>query len=151
MVSLPKAIIQELLTGDNPTRIGLREVNIWPDTIQVWLKQGYPTREGVRENGQVSAEPMNWRDHFQYDMVVVGGEFDIIPRRDYREVLEETEAWIIARDGAGAVFKKWKHKSGTPEHIDFRMTSRAIWERDYRPHLLAVDRDRVDLARPFPA
>ena len=31
---------------------------------------------------------------------------------------------------------------GTPEHIDFLMTSREIWERDYRPHLLEFDAER---------
>ena len=41
--------------------------------------------------------------------------------------------------------KWWKHKSGTPEHIDFRLTSHPVWDRDYRPHLLKVDRERLDV------
>ena len=60
-------------------------------------------------------------------------------------MLEETEEWKIERNGAGAVFKRWKNKSGTPEHIDFRMTSREIWERDYRSYLLTPDRERLGL------
>jgi uroporphyrinogen decarboxylase len=144
-MSAARDVIQELLTGGRRTRVGLREVNIWPDTIQAWLEQGYPTQEVIGEDGQVKQEAVNWRDHFGYDMVVVGGEFDVLPLRDYREVLEETNEWVITRDGAGAVFKRWKHKSGTPEHIDFRMTSRQVWARDYRPHLLEVDRARVDV------
>ena len=41
--------------------------------------------------------------------------------------------------------KRWKDKDGTPEYVDFEMTSRDIRERDYRPHLLDVDRNRVDV------
>ncbi len=44
-----------------------------------------------------------------------------------------------------AAFRWWKGRSGVPEHIDFRMTTRAIWERDYRPHLLDVDESRLNL------
>jgi len=59
------------------------------------------------------------------------------------EVLEETEEWRIVRNGAGAALKRWKVQAGTPEHIDFLMTSRKIWERDYRPHLLEVNPERL--------
>ena len=54
-------------------------------------------------------------------------------------MVEETDAWEVKRNGAGAALKYWKHKSGTPEHIDFRMSSRAIWERDYRAHVVQWD------------
>ncbi len=81
-------------------------------------------------------------EHFGYDMVGVGGWFDLMPLRDYEELIEETDEWEVKRNGAGAALKYWKHKSGTPEHIDFRMTTREIWERDYRPHLLDWDPER---------
>jgi len=61
------------------------------------------------------------------------------------DIVQETDEWRVVRNGAGAVLKWWKNKSGTPEHIDFTMTSRAVWERDYRPHLLEVDRKRIDV------
>jgi uroporphyrinogen decarboxylase len=62
-----------------------------------------------------------------------------MPLRDYEDLLQETDDWTIKRNGAGAALKYWKHKSGTPEHVDFLMTSREVWERDYRPHLLQFD------------
>lgn len=140
-----REIIRALLTDEKPIRVGLREVNIWPDTIRRWIQQGYPTQEIVAANGDTRREPVNWVDHFGYDMVQVGGWFNNLPLPDYEEVLEETEEWIIVRNGAGATFKRWKHKSGAPEHIDFRMTSREVWERDYRQHLLTIDRSRIDI------
>jgi len=78
-------------------------------------------------------------------MAGCGGWFDMLPLRGHSEVLEETDEWRITRNGAGAALKYWKEKAGTPEHIDFLMTSREVWERDYRPHLLAVDRERLNV------
>jgi uroporphyrinogen decarboxylase len=61
--------------------------------------------------------------------------------------VEETDEWTVRRNGAGAALKYWKHKSGTPEHIDFVMTDRETWERDYRPYLLELDPKRLDLPK----
>jgi uroporphyrinogen decarboxylase len=69
----------------------------------------------------------------------------VMPLIDHEEMVEETDEWEVKRNGAGAALKYWKHKSGTPEHIDFLMKTREIWERDYRPHLLTLDPARVDL------
>ncbi|MGQ9628760.1 MAG: uroporphyrinogen decarboxylase family protein [bacterium] len=88
-------------------------------------------------------EPVPVWEYFGYDMVGVGGWFDIMPLRGYDELIEETDEWEIRRNGAGAALKYWKHRSGTPEHISFRMTTREIWEKDYRPHLLGWDVERL--------
>ncbi len=140
MPSTPREDMRRLLAGD-PVRVGLRELSIWPEALQAWIKAGYPTKE--TSDGE--REPVDPFDHFHYDMVNVGGWFDSLPHRSFSEVVEESEEWIVRRNGAGAALKYWKHKFGTPEHIDFRMTDRDTWEREYRPHLLEVDRERVDV------
>ena len=85
-------------------------------------------------------------EHFGYDMVGVGPWFDIMPLRGHeRAGAKRPTSGTVRRNGAGAALKYWKHKSGTPEHIDFRMTTREVWERDYRPYLLELDPERVDL------
>lgn len=150
-----RLVITNLLRGRKAERVGLMD-SPWPDTIWRWVQEGYPTRrvfkkKGWRywrpEDGQWEKAPQDgeydepvpdW-EYFHYDMVGVGGWFDLMPLRDYEELIEETDEWTIKRNGAGAALKYWKHKSGTPEHIDFHMTSRQIWERDYRPHLLVFD------------
>ncbi len=130
-------VIAELLRpGGSPERVGLWE-NPWPDTRRRWVGQGYPTTP--------EGEPADPVDVFGLDIADVGGWFDLNPWRGYGEVLEETDEWRVTRNGAGAALKYWKHKSGTPEHIDFLMTSRQVWERDYRPHLLRTDPERVRL------
>jgi len=119
-------------------RIAVRD-NIWSDTLRKWVTQGMDADE--------QGDPVDATDHFGFDMVGVGGWFDWHAKRGVSDVLEETDEWKVVRNGSGAALKWWKDKSGTPEHIDFLMTSRDVWDRDYRPHLLEVDRERVDIAK----
>ncbi|MBM3215910.1 hypothetical protein FJZ36_13445 [Candidatus Poribacteria bacterium] len=106
----------------------------WGDTVRKWAKQGMPT--------DANGNPVSAVEHFGFDLVGCGGWFDWLPKRGVHEVLEETDEWRIVRNGAGAALKWWKHKSGTPEHIDFLMTDRDVWERDYRPLVAEIDPSR---------
>ncbi|HEY9075050.1 MAG TPA: uroporphyrinogen decarboxylase family protein [Anaerolineaceae bacterium] len=157
-----RQVIDALLRGKSAARVGVME-GFWADTFAKWVRQGYPTRkvyhkkdESVRRlsDGMVEKAPADgeyeepvapW-EHFALDMTGVGGWFDWKPLRGCDELVSETAEWEIRRNGAGASYKFWKHKMGTPEHMDFRMTTREIWERDYRPLLLDFDPLRVNLA-----
>jgi uroporphyrinogen decarboxylase len=132
----PRDVIDSLLRNRPAERVGLAE-NIWGDTLRRWVGEGYP----VNDNGK----PVGPDGHFGFDMTGAGGAFNHKPFMRPPEVIEETDEWIVRRDGAGAAHKYWKHKSGTPEHIDFFMNSREVWERDYRPQLLEVNRERVNI------
>jgi len=132
--------MQGMFAGGSYDRVGLHD-HYWPETCVQWMDQGYPTHT----DGDGNRLPDDPSVVFDYDMRSVGGWFDLSPIRGVSEVLEETDEWIVRRTGSGAAFKYWKHKSGTPEHVDFQMSSREIWERDYRPHLLELDRGRVDV------
>jgi len=162
----PRTVINHLLRSLPPIRVGLMDF-FWADTLAKWVPQGYPTRTVFKNEGENRWNPADGRwekvtepgefiepvpiwEHFEHDLAGGGVGFDIMPLRGYDEIVAETDEWISRRNGAGAVHRCWKHKSGTPEHIDFRMTSREIWERDYRPHLLEWDIERfgqLDLAR----
>ena len=131
-----REVIDNLLRKKKSERVGLTDAP-WDDTLRKWVGEGYPVDA---ENNPVSPA-----EHFGFDVYGVGGWFDLAPLRGTEEVVEETDEWVIKRNGAGAALKWWKHKSGTPEHIDFRMTSREVWERDYRPHLVEVDRERLNI------
>ena len=136
-------VVENLMRGKPSERVGFHEA-IWEDTLERWITEGYPTKTVDGEE-----KPSDPADNLPYDMVGVGGWFDAMPLRHVSELLEETDEWAVRRNGAGAALKYWKNKSGTPEHIDFLMTSREVWDRDYRPHLLEIDRDRlkIDAAR----
>ena len=108
--------------------------HVWPDTLRRWIDEGYPCHEG---------QPEDPSQRFGFDIVMFGG-IDPMPMRGSDEVLEETETWVVRRNGAGAVQRTWKHRSGAPEHLAFGMTSRDVWDREYR-HLL-VDPDPARIA-----
>jgi len=133
---ISRDVIDNLLRKKRADRVGVTDAP-WGDTLRKWVEEGYPVDK--------ESNPVNPVEHFEFDVCGVGGGFDVLPLRGTEEIVAETDAWVIKRNGAGAALKWWKHKSGTPEHIDFRMTSRAVWEKDYRPHLLKVDRERVDI------
>jgi len=158
-----KQIVDNLIRGKSAERVGLMG-SPWGDTIAAWVQQGYPTRvvhknmgdtRWCREDGRwidvespgEYEEPVPTWEHFGYDMVGIGPWFDCMPLIDYDELIVETDAWDIRRNGAGASLKYWKHKSGTPEHIDFLMITREVWERDYRPHLIDFDPARVEVEK----
>lgn len=103
--------------------------SIWGDALQRWVKEGMPAND--------KGEPVDAGVHFGFDMVHAGGWLQWEAKPEENKVIEETEDWKIVRNGSGAALKWWKHQSGTPEHIDFHMSNRAIWERDYKPHLAA--------------
>jgi len=158
--STSRDLIQKMFNRGSIERVGLTD-SPWSDTLLLWVQEGYPTRrvhkkvgqerwrkddgqwEDVNQEGDFEEPVPPWQ-HFHYDMVGIGPWIDNMPLRDYEETITETSEWKIIRNGAGASFKFWKHKMGTPEHMDFRMRSPEIWERDYRPYLKELDPLRID-------
>jgi len=127
-----KDAVDALLRGRMAEYVPLED-NPWGDTLRKWVTQGMPTNG---DGGAVDAA-----DHFGFDMAGVGGWFRweaLEPR-----TVEETDEWKIVRNGNGALLKWWKSKSGTPEHVDFDMSCRAVWDEKYRPHLLGDHGKRV--------
>ena len=133
-----REVVDNLMRRVPAERVALHD-GPWSDTLKKWVGQGMDTDD--------EGKPADTVDHFGFDMAGVGGWFDWHARRGVSDVLEETDEWKIVRNGSGAALKWWKNKSGTPEHIDFLMTSREVWDRDYRPHLVEVDRERVNVDR----
>ena len=129
-------VIDCLLRRKPADRVGLHD-GPWGDTLRKWVTQGMPADD--------KGNPVDTVEHFGFDMAGCGGGLDWQPKRGVNEIVEETDQWKIVRNGSGAVLKWWKHKSGTPEHIDFAMTSRKVWEKEYRPYLLELDRERINV------
>ena len=124
--------VTKLLRRELPDRMGIFE-HFWGETIgQFWVKEGYP--EGTPPE-----------DYFDYDLRWGGGGVDSTPMRDVWEVVEESDEWRLVRQGNGATMRYWKNKSGTPEHVDFDCSTPERWEEVYKPPLLKLDPDRVDV------
>ncbi len=130
----PKEAVDNILRKKKADFVPLFD-SPWGDAMTKWGE------EYSRKNG---GKALSLDDHFKFDMVSCGGWFQWQAKKDKEEILEQTDDWKIVRSGNGAVLKWWKTRSGTPEHIDFHMNSRKIWEDEYRPHLLSLDKERVD-------
>ena len=122
-----------ILSLEVPDRMGLYD-HFWKETIpDYWIHEGYP--EGTSPE-----------DHFGYDIERVQASwFKVAPLYHQDETVDETNEWRVSRNGFGATLKHWKHKSGTPQHIAFDCASREIWEKNYKPHVMEFDPDRVDI------
>ena len=129
-----REVSDNLMRGKTAERIGFMDLP-WIETLKKWVGQGYPTDE--------EGEPVDAATYFDFDMAGPVGWFawgTEVPV----EVIEETEEWKIIRYYSGAILKWWKNdKTSTPQHIDFLMTSRKVWEKDYKPHVIGAGRKWV--------
>lgn len=85
-------------------------------------------------------QPKTIWEVFDMDMVEVAWP-DFRLRFTPPEVLDETDEWILQRDGNGAVLRWWKHKMGAPEHVSFTVNSPEEWAK-VKP-LMTAYRERI--------
>ena len=124
------ARIGNILTGQPVDRIGLFE-HFWGDTLEKWREQGH------------IAEGEDLATHFGFDLDTCW-PLKMVARLDFEpQVLEETDETILTRDGNGAVLRRHKLHSSTPEHVDFAVKERRAWEELVKP-FLAPSRERID-------
>jgi len=113
-----------------PTDRTPRHEHFWAETRDAWIAQGLPADVDLAE---VARSDIRCVDG--YDRTL----------RLPEEVLEETEAFRILRDGNGATKKYWKHRSGVPEFTGrFAVRTREEWD-EYKDRLLDPD-GRMDVA-----
>jgi uroporphyrinogen decarboxylase len=129
----PREIIKALLAKEIPERVGLNE-HFWPHIIDnAWGEQGIPSDVDFIERFNLDIQGVAW-------FCCPG------PRPDLECVVEESDEWIVNRSAWGSSFKTWKHKAGTPEHVDFMLTTPEVWKKEFRDQLEALDvREHVDL------
>ena len=122
--------ISNILKRRPVDRIGLFE-HFWGDTLQKWQAERH-----IREGEDLAT-------HFGFDMSTCW-PFTMTADLDFEpEILEETEETVLTRDGNGAVLRRHKLHSSTPEHVDFAVKERAAWEKLTKPRLTA-ERRRIN-------
>lgn len=134
-----KQLITNILTKQPVERMGFGD-KIWPETEEKWRAQGYLVKQN-EDTGE--KEKVSFNDWFDAEMYE-GGWIPTEPILGYREVVEESDEWIVTKNGAGAIFKNWKNRTGVPEHIDFEMNSIEVWTEKYKPYLTKLDLRRID-------
>ncbi len=123
-----KEIIKTLMKRQIPDRMGIDE-HFWIDSYAgKWLEQGYP--QGIAPD-----------IYFDFDIIMCGGTLKFEPYPNRQEIIEETDQYIVSKNGFGATMRKWKSGYGTPEHLFFELTSPEVWKK-YRPALLDISTSR---------
>ena len=103
----------------------------WPDADKRW-----------RAEGNIPADA-DMREFFGQDLRWAGG-LRLVADLDFvSETVEETEETISVRDGNGAILRRFKNKTTTPEHVGFRVAERADWEQWIKPHFGRIDKRRI--------
>jgi uroporphyrinogen decarboxylase len=129
-----------------------------PDRVPIYDKFWFETEREWRE--QLGCPYVFHPERSKYDWGATSPEtqsrtlweiFDMditeVAWPDYRlrmiapEVLEETDEWILERDGNEACLRWWKHKMGTPEHVSYGIDTPEKWAR-VKPRMTA-SRERV--------
>ncbi len=122
--------ISNILKRKPADRIGLYE-HFWSDTHREWSKEG-PINEHE-----------SFVEHFDLDIESCWS-FNMVADLDFEPVVvEENEETILTRDGNGALLRRHKLHSSTPEHVDFKIKERKDWEEHIKP-LLTPDPKRID-------
>jgi len=99
----------------------------WATTVARWRREGLP-------------ENVPPEDYFHYELAFFDSDTSL---QFPSETVEETDEYTTVRNANGAMVRNWKHKTSTPEMIDFTITSRSRWE-EHR-HRLAWNNRRVNL------
>lgn len=126
--------IGHLIRRQPADRIGVHE-SFWGDTQRAWAALGH-----VKEEESLP-------DHFGLEIRGAGWP-NLVADLDFaQEIVEETEETKLVRNGNGTLLRWWKHKSGTPEHVDFLVHDHETWDQHVRAKL--VDRSTLRRRIPF--
>jgi uroporphyrinogen decarboxylase len=105
--------------------------DLWGETAKKYISEG----KLQEKEDHVKHFDMSWRG---------GGWINNTADLDYQEkIVEETDETKLVLNGNGATLRWWKQRSGTPEHVDFKVKERPAWEELIKPHLLKFDRRRI--------
>ncbi|NLG49472.1 MAG: hypothetical protein GX552_05100 [Chloroflexi bacterium] len=102
----------------------------WESTILRWRQEGLPAG-------------MDWREYVGADLFVGMGGMDTSPRFP-REVIEETDSYIIERDSWGITKKNFKPMRTTPMNIAHAIDGPDSWRR--AKERMLPSRDRINWA-----
>lgn len=121
--------IGNILNHKPVDRIGVYET-FWADTRKHYADGGY------------LAETEDIGKHFGYDIRLMRGFNYMLDINFKEEILEETDETILAKDGNGAILRRHKLHSSTPEHVDFSIKCREDWE-EKKELLTKIDENRI--------
>lgn len=114
------------LNRQEPDKLPVHE-SPWGTTVQRWQREGLDKDANPADVFGFELQHFSGDNSFQFE----------------RQVIEETDEYIIERNNWGYTQKNWKEHSSTPMFLDFAVKTRQDWER-LKPRL-EMNAKRVDL------
>lgn len=116
--------------------------DVWPETRELWIKEGFPSDQGVFSF--LEALPpwlplVGFRRDEDADPWLGTGSSDddvnlgLFPTFE-KEVFEETEEYKVFRGPDGVIVKSWKHRSSIPQAIEYTLENARGWD-EYKRRL----------------
>lgn len=125
-----KERIARTIRHQSVDRLGVYE-HLWGDTNKKWIEQGH-----LREGEKVE-------DHFDFDMAECWACKYMADPEFQNEIVEETDDTRLERDGNGALLRRHKLHNATPEHVDFMVKDRGLWDEKIKA-MLSPTRNRIN-------
>ena len=122
--------ISRIIRHEGVDRIGLYE-HFWGDTQKKWIREGH-----LKEGESVD-------DHFNFDISECWACGYIADPEFKNVVVEEDDETILVRDGNGALLRRHKCHNSTPEHVDFMVKDRTLWDEKIKA-MLTPARNRIN-------
>ena len=116
--------------------------DVWPETRELWIKEGFPSDQGVFPF--LEALPpwlplVGFRRDEDADPWLGTGSSDddvnlgLFPTFE-KEIFEETEEYKVFRGPDGVIAKAWKHRSSIPQSIGYTLENARGWD-EYKKRL----------------
>src|SRR5512136_1373183 len=114
----------------------------WAETEAEYVRQiGDPNLWcGIHDAKSGAHHKRTLWEYFDFDLIQVAWP-DQRLRLIEPVVLDQSDEWVLLRDGNDAELRWWKHKMGTPEHVRFGINSPEKWAA-VKP-LLTAARERI--------
>jgi len=113
--------------------------SFWPEVLDNWIAQG------LSATGREDAKRVVY-EKLDADLAHCGIYWPH-PFHGREDILEETEETKVVAGPSGTIERKWKNKTGVPEHVGWECSSREIWEEKFKPALvdqpISIDIDGV--------
>jgi hypothetical protein len=103
--------------------------SFWPEVLDNWMTQGLRAASRLEAKRAV-------HEIMEADLANCGIYWPHpFPGRE--KILEETAETKTVAGPSGTIERKWKAKTGVPEHIGWECSSPEIWEKEFKPALVS--------------
>jgi len=149
--------VNAILHYKNYDKMPIIHFGFWPDTAELWLKEGHITEEESKNDDLIAKKlgfDFGWSPY-------LGSEFGLFPRFEEKVIEELDEGWYIVQTPSGLIEKAKHGVRSIHSTVGTLLTGREAWEKLFLPRLqpsenrcpldwLKQNKDSIDSITEFP-